>query len=95
MSGNEQTLINENITLDQWFIKWMKLKENSWEITTQRHKEMLCRRHLLPRLGNLKLTKITKLVVQNLIVDDLIANEYSKNTINSVCATLGSMLKMQ
>ncbi|WP_083244691.1 tyrosine-type recombinase/integrase [Lysinibacillus fusiformis] len=53
---------------------------------------MLCRRHLLPRLGNLKLTKITKLVVQNLIVDDLIANEYSKNTIKSVCATLGSML---
>ncbi|MEK4171016.1 site-specific integrase [Lysinibacillus sp. FSL L8-0312] len=92
MSGNEQTLINENITLNQWFIKWMKLKENSWEITTQRHKEMLCRRHLLPRLGKLKLNKITKLVVQNLIVDDLIANGYSKNTIKSVCATLGSML---
>ena len=30
MSGDGQTLINENITLDQWFIKWMKLKENSW-----------------------------------------------------------------
>ncbi|MFJ7922105.1 hypothetical protein ACIQ6U_20440 [Lysinibacillus fusiformis] len=75
-------MINENITLDQWFIKWMKLKENSWEITTHRHKEMLCRRHLLPRLGNLKLTKITKLVVQNLIVDDLIAMVTAKIQLN-------------
>lgn len=92
LNGNENFVLNENITLNQWFPQWIELKKNSWKPTTLKSKEMLCRRHILPELGDLKLNKITKLVVQNRIVDDLVANEFSKNTIKAVCATLGSIL---
>lgn len=92
LSGNENLVLNENITLNHWFPRWIELKKNSWKPTTLRSKEMLCRRHILPELGDLKLNKITKLVVQNRIVDDLVAREFSKNTIKAVCATLGSIL---
>lgn len=92
LSGNENVVINDNITLNQWLPQWMKLKEKSWKPTTLKSKELLCRRHLLPQIGGLKLNKITKLVVQNRIIDEMISKEFSKNTIRAVCATLGSIL---
>ncbi|MFJ8513373.1 tyrosine-type recombinase/integrase [Lysinibacillus xylanilyticus] len=92
LSGNEHVVINENVTLNQWFQKWMQLKSNSWKPTTLRSKELLCRRHLLPQIGDAKLNKITKLVVQNKIIDAMVVKDFSKNTISAVCATLGSIL---
>ncbi|MDO5402356.1 MAG: tyrosine-type recombinase/integrase [Eubacteriales bacterium] len=65
---NELNAIDDGITLDEWFKKWMQVyKIPVVRLNTKRHYEHVYTKHISPTLGMLKITQITQLQVKSLI----------------------------
>jgi integrase len=63
-----------SVTFESFLEKWKKRKRNQIEESTYIRYERLCRLHILPAIGKMKLQKIDTLTVQNLI--DYLASEH-------------------
>lgn len=67
-------VIDDKITLDEWFEKWMDIYKNPViRPSTKRHYEHIYKKHISQRLGNLPLNEITQLQIKSLInkLDDM------------------------
>jgi integrase len=69
-----ETFVDPNgVTFEDYLIKWKKRKQQQIEESTYIRYERLCRLHILPAIGKMKLQKIGTITVQNLI--DTLASE--------------------
>ena len=61
-------VIDDKITLDEWFEKWMDIYKNPViRPSTKRHYEHIYKKHISQQLGNLPLNEITQLQIKSLI----------------------------
>lgn len=65
---NEISVVDDKITLDQWYEKWMLVYKNDIiRPNTKRHYHHIYTRHISPELGRLPLNSITQLQIKGLI----------------------------
>ena len=73
-------VIDEKITLDEWYEKWIKIhKYNVIRINTKCQYDRVYKKHISPVLGKIKLSKITQLQIRDLL-NNLDKNEYGYST---------------
>jgi integrase len=70
--SDEKFVDPSSVTFETFLDKWKKRKQTQIEESTYIRYERLCRLHILPALGKMKLQKINTITVQNLI-DSLVA----------------------
>jgi integrase len=85
----EEFVDPSSVTFEMFLDKWKKRKRNQVEESTYIRYERLCRLHILPAIGYMKLQKINTLTVQNLI-DDL-ASEH--NFAKKSCRLVTTIIK--
>lgn len=88
---NELNIIDNKITLDEWYDKWMQIyKMPVIRPNTKRHYEHIYTKHISPRLGMLVINEITQLQVKAL-VNKLNDSGYQWETQNKVRVILLDM----
>lgn len=87
----ELNVVNEDTTLDEWFNRWMKVYKAPYiRKNTKIRYSTVYVKHISPTIGNIILTKITRLQIQG-IINDLDENGYQWETQNKVRMMLGDM----
>ena len=84
-------VVDDRTVLDEWYEKWMRVyKIPNIRENTKRHYASIYRKHISPVLGDIRLTKITRLQVQSLI-NELKEDGYQWETQNKVRVLLKDM----
>ncbi|HWR49604.1 MAG TPA: tyrosine-type recombinase/integrase [Bryobacteraceae bacterium] len=68
-------------TFERWWARWKKLKEPMWSAGSQRNVLPTFDNHVLPKIGHLRVTEITRDVLQQLVND--LASRYSKSLVHT------------
>lgn len=92
LDGFEEMVSNENLKLAQWLDVWFELKKGRWEATTEALYKGLIKNQLKPRLGNIALPKLTRLLVQSKLVDAMNNEGYAQNTIKRAATLLVTVI---
>lgn len=67
-NNNCLNVIDEKITLDEWYAKWMAIYKAPYiRANTKRHYKQIYTKHISPSLGRMRMDKIGKIHVQSLI----------------------------
>ena len=87
----KKNVANENITLDEWYEKWMEIyKIPVIRETTQQTYKYIYKTKISPKLGKNKLCEITKLQITS-VLNDLKKDGYKWETLNKVKLLLVDM----
>ena len=79
---NKNNVADPNMTLDQWYKKWMRVyKEPVLKPTTLHHYKQTYESIIKPALGNMSINSITKLVVVDFFND--LMQKHTTYTINN------------
>lgn len=82
---------NENMTLDEWYTKWMMVyKKGTIKRTSYTLYQQVYNKHISPQLGKISLIEITKISIQNLI-NEMYENGYSWSVQDKVKRLLTDM----
>lgn len=82
--NEKQINVKDNITLDEWYKKWMNVyKFDIIRESTKRHYNNVYSKHISPSLGNFQLGSITQYQIKKLI-KELKNNGYQYETCNKV-----------
>lgn len=94
IAGNENfTSVRDEITLDKWFDRWMKVyKEKSIRPNTRREYTHIYRKNISPYLGNRHINSLVKSDIQQL-VDRASDNNYAYERQNKIKVILRDMLQ--
>lgn len=92
LDGNEAFVENDNMILSKWFAIWTEAKKTNWRSGTydlyQRHFKI----HIEPRIGKVKLNKITNMYIERELIKPLITQGLFRNTIKSIIGLLNAAL---
>jgi integrase len=78
--SDEKFVDPSSVTFETFLDKWKKRKQTQIEESTYIRYERLCRLHILPALGKMKLQKINTITVQNLIDSLVAANGFKRKS---------------
>lgn len=92
LDGNESYVENDNMTLSKWFKIWANAKKTNWSPGTydlyKRHFNL----HIEPKIGKVKLNKITNMYIERELIKPLISQGLARNTIKIILNIINASL---
>lgn len=86
-SGAGLDLAPERVTVEEFLNRWLETVKRSNRYSTHKGYHQICRDHVIPRIGKILMTRLTKAQVQA-IINGLHDAGKARNTIRNVKATL-------
>lgn len=75
---------NKNITVNDWVKVWIPYAQDNWSVSTKQNIESAIKFHILPLIGNQKLSSLNKITYKREFIDKLRQkNKYKESTIQS------------
>ena len=75
---------NKNITVNEWVKIWIPYAQDNWSVSTKRNIESAIKFHILPLIGNQKLSSLNKITNKREFIDKLRQkNKYKESTIQT------------
>ncbi|HJG01346.1 MAG TPA: site-specific integrase, partial [Enterococcus hirae] len=75
---------NKNITVNEWVKIWIPYAQDNWSVSTKRNIESAIKFHILPLIGNQKLSSLNKITYKREFIDKLRQkNKYKESTIQT------------
>lgn len=75
---------NKNITVNEWVKVWIPYAQDNWSVSTKRNIESAIKFHILPLIGNQKLSSLNKITYKREFIDKLRQkNKYKESTIQT------------
>jgi len=74
----------ERCTVQEWFTRWVKERKSRWKLSTLATYEYKIQKYILPEIGQLDLSELSKTLVQNLVITWEKKYELSAATISAV-----------
>jgi integrase len=91
--ADEKFIDPSSVTFESFLDKWKKRKRNQIEESTYIRYERLCRLHIIPAIGKMKLQKINTLTVQNLIDDLATEHNFAKKSCRLVTTIIKDVFR--
>lgn len=82
LKGNLQQVQNQNITIEQWVNTWYSRNKPKWKPSTLDQYIYAIEKHIIPELGKIKLSKLTKSRYQEFI--NKLSIRYSAATVRAI-----------
>lgn len=90
LKGNLQQVESRNLTIQQWVSTWYTRNEAKWKVSTVAQYKNAVERHIIPELGQIKLSRLTKPKYQEFI--DKLATQYSVSTVRTIHSVFNSAI---
>ncbi|EME7167363.1 tyrosine-type recombinase/integrase [Enterococcus faecium] len=75
---------NKNITVNEWVKIWIPYVQDNWSVSTKNNIESAIKFHILPLIGNQKLSSLNKITYKREFIDKLRQkNKYKESTIQT------------
>ncbi|MFL1998543.1 tyrosine-type recombinase/integrase [Lysinibacillus irui] len=90
LSGNLQKVENQNLTTEAWLNKWYEANNTKWKVSTQYLYKYYIEHHILPTLGQIRLSNLTKTLYQDFI--NKLLEKIAPTTVHGVHAVMNHAL---